>query len=140
MLDNQRFKAEMQVKRYPMLNHAMRRDSAQALAVMTYRESGMRVVFDSKWQGLSGQDENFGIRETDINDLYNLLETYHSDSVCYIYPLTRELREDSREISFKSEDGILGRVCFVDIGDMEKSLSGVLEHIFGEKIQTTDKR
>lgn len=44
------------------------------------------------------------------------------------------MREDRREICFKNEDGILGRVCFVDIGDMEGSLSAVLEHIFGQKI------
>ena len=134
MLDNQRFKAEIQKKTYPMLNQPMHRDSAQALTVMTYRETGMRVVFDSKWQELSGADENFGIRDSDIMDIYDLLNLYHSDSVCYIYPLTREMREESHEIAFKNEDGIIGRVCFVDIGDMEGSLSKVLEHIFGKNI------
>lgn len=134
MLDNQRFKAELQHKRYPMINHSMHRDASQALAVMTYRPTGMRVVFDAKWQGLSGTDENMGIRESDIYEIYDLLEIYHCDSVCYIYPLTRELREDAREVSFQNEDGVLGRVCFVDIGDMENSLARVLEHIFGEKI------
>lgn len=134
MLDNQRFKAEIQKKRYPMLNKPMRRDSSQALAVMTLRETGLRVVFDSKWQELSADDNNYGILQTDIYDLYDLLEIYKSDSACYIYPLTREMREDRREICFKNEDGILGRVCFVDIGDMEGSLVKVLEHIFGQKI------
>ena len=134
MLDNQRFRAEIQKKRYPMLNRPMPKDSSQALAVMTCRENGMRVVFDSKWQELNADDENCGILQTDIYDLYNLLEIYKSNSVCYIYPLTREMREDRREICFKNEDGILGRVCFVDIGDMEGSLSAVLEHIFGQKI------
>ncbi|MBQ5315995.1 MAG: hypothetical protein J6I96_00410 [Oscillospiraceae bacterium] len=140
MLDNQRFKAEIQKKNYPMMNHPMPRDSAQALAVMTYRETGMRVVFDAKWQGLSGDDENFGIRDQDIMDIYDLMNIYHTDSVCYIYPLTREMREESREIAFRNEDGIIGRVCFVDIGDMQGSLSSVLEHIFGEKIKTDDKK
>ncbi|MBQ5330793.1 MAG: hypothetical protein J6F31_06045 [Oscillospiraceae bacterium] len=139
MLDNQRFRAELLTKRYPMINHTMRKDSAQALAVMTYRETGMRVVFDSKWQGLSEQNENFGIRETDVYDLYNLLEIYHADSVCYIYPLTREMAEENREISFKNEDGILGRVCFVDIGDMEGSLENVIKHIFGENVLKQEK-
>ncbi len=134
MLDNQRFKAEIQKKRYPMLGAPMRKDSAQALAVMTLKETGMRVVFDSKWQELSADDDNYGIRENDIYDIYNLLEMYRSDSACYIYPITREIREDRREICFKNEDGILGRVCFVDIGDMEGSLVKVLEHIFGQRI------
>lgn len=134
MLDNQRFRVEIQKKRYPMLNRPMRRDSSQALAVMTCRENNMRVTFDSKWQMLSTDDPNCGILQTDINDLYNLLEIYHSDSVCYIYPLSLELRADAREIAFRNEDGILGRVCFVDIGDMEGSLAKVLEHIFGQKI------
>ena len=133
MLDNQRFKAEIQKKSYPMLNQAMHRASAQALAVMTLRETGMRVVFDAKWQELSGADENFGIRDSDIMDIYDLLNLYHSDSVCYIYPLTREMAEDAREIAFKNEDGVIGRVVFVDIGDMEGSLSRILEHIFGQK-------
>lgn len=134
MLDNQRFRAEIQKKRYPMLNRPMPRDSAQALAVMTCRENNMRVTFDSKWQMLSTDDDNCGILQTDIYDLYNLLEIYHSDSVCYIYPLAGEMAEDRREICFRNEDGILGRVCFVDIGDMEGSLAKVLEHIFGQKI------
>ncbi len=137
MLDNQRFRAELQKKRYPKLNRPMPKDSAQALAVMTCRENNMRVVFDSKWQELNPEDENCGIYTSDIYDLYNLLDMYKSDSVCYIYPLTRELRNDAREICFKNEDGILGRVCFVDIGDMEQSLSGVLEHIFGQRIAPT---
>lgn len=134
MLDNQRFKAEIQKKRYPRLNRPMPRDSAQALAVMTCRETNLRVVFDSKWQELSADDDNCGILQTDIYDLYNLLEMYKANSVCYIYPLTREMREDRREICFRNEDGILGRVCFVDIGDMEGSLLHVLEHIFGQRI------
>lgn len=134
MLDNQRFRAEIQHKRYPRLNRSMPKDSAQAIAVMTCRENNMRVVFDSKWQELSTDDENCGILQTDIYDLYNLLKIYHADSVCYIYPLTREMRDDRREICFRNENGILGRVCFVDIGDMEGSLAGILEHIFGQKI------
>lgn len=131
MLDNQRYKAEIQKKHYPMLNKPMPRDNAQALAVMTLRETGLRVVFDSKWQELNTDDPNCGIYQTDIYDLYNLLEVYRSDNVCYIYPLAGELAEDRREICFKNEDGVLGRVCFVDIGDMEGSLFRVLEHIFG---------
>lgn len=140
MLDNQRFKAEIQKKRYPMLGSAMRRDSAQALAVMTSREDGMRVVFDSKWQRLSVEDENCGIRETDIYDLYSLIDIYKANNVCYIYPLTGELREDRREICFRNEDGILGRVYFVDIGVMEQSLSVVLEHIFGKHIEAARRQ
>ena len=140
MLDNQRFKIELQKKRYPRLNRPMPRDSAQALAVMTSRADGMRVVIDSKWQGLSSNDENMGILQTDIYDLYNLLEMYKAQSVCYIYPSTPQTREDSREICFKNEDGILGRVYFVDIGDMEASLAVVLEHIFGQKIEDSERR
>lgn len=140
MLDNQRFKIELQKKRYPRLNRPMPRDSAQALAVMTSRADGMRVVIDSKWQGLSSNDENMGILQTDIYDLYNLLEMYKAQSVCYIYPSTPQTREDNREICFKNEDGILGRVYFVDIGDMEASLAVVLEHIFGQKIEDSERR
>lgn len=140
MLDNQRFRAEIQKKKYPMLNKPMPRDSAQALAVMTYRENDMRVVFDSKWQSLSTDDDNCGILQTDINDLYNLLDMYHADNVCYIYPLTGDLQMENREICFKNEDGILGRVCFVDIGNMTGSLSSVLEHIFGDAVAETKSR
>ncbi|MBP1547708.1 MAG: hypothetical protein J6A37_14075 [Oscillospiraceae bacterium] len=140
MLDNQRFRSELQKKRYPRLNRPMPRDSAQALAVMTSRADGMRVVFDSKWQVLSSDDENMGIYQTDIYDLYNLLEMYRAQSVCYIYPLTGEMQQERREICFKNEDGILGRVYFVDIGDMENSLSVVLEHIFGQKIEDSERR
>lgn len=134
MLDNRRFRAEILKKRYPMLNRPMPRDSSQALAVMTCRENGMRVTFDSKWQMLDTGDANCGILQTDINDLYNLLEMYHADNVCYIYPMSTELSAEGREICFRNEDGILGRVCFVDIGDMEGSLVKVLEHIFGQKL------
>lgn len=134
MLDNQHFRAELQKKRYPRLNRAMPRYSAQALAVMTRRSDNMRVVFDSKWQGLSASDDNCGIYQSDINELYKLLELYNSDSVCYIYPLTTDMREDAREIRFQNEDGVLGRVCFVDIGDMENSLKKVLTDIFGQEL------
>ena len=139
MLDNQRFRAEIQHKQYPMLNHTMPRDTVTADAIITLRETGMRVAFDAKWQGLTGNEENYGIKEQDIYDLYTLLEKYKTDSVCYIYPLTREMREDAREIAFRNEDGILGRVCFVDIGDMEGSLHGVLERIFGQKIRLAEQ-
>lgn len=134
MLDNQRFRAEIQKKKYPRLNRPMPRDSAQALAVMTCRETGLRVVFDSKWQALNTDDENCGIYQDDIYDLYNLLEMYRAHNVCYIYPMTRAMREDKREICFANEDGVLGRVYFVDIGDMENSLSVVLEHIYEQRI------
>lgn len=139
MLDNQRFRAELQKKRYPMLNRAMPRESAQALAVMTMRDTNLRVVFDSKWQGLSTEESNCGIYQSDIYELYDLLDMYKADSVCYIYPLTKSMAEESREICFKNEDGILGRVCFVDIGDMENSLARVVEHIFGMTIGAVSK-
>lgn len=134
MLDNQRFRAELQKKKYPRLNRPMPRDSAQALAVMTCRENNFRVVFDSKWQLLNPDDENCGIYQNDIYDLYNLIEMYRANNVCYIYPLTSSMNAEKQEICFTNEDGVLGRVYFVDIGDMERSLSVVLEHIFEQRI------
>jgi len=139
MLDNQRFHAELQKKRYPMLNRAMPRDSAQALVVITMRENGMRVVFDSKWQKLSQDASNYGIYQSDINNLYELLEMHKADSVCYIYPSFTRGNDRTQEICFRNEDGILGRVCFADIGDMEKSLSQIVEHIFGMTVSSVSK-
>ncbi len=138
MLNSQTFRLEPQRKFYPRINRSMPKLNARAAAVITMRENGLRVVVDSKWQELSVHSENAGIYDSDIANLYSLLDQYNADHICYLYPLTEALSESEQEISFMSEGMAIGRVCFVDIGKLS-SLTKIVEHTFGLAIKNVEK-
>ncbi|MCR5168298.1 MAG: McrC family protein [Oscillospiraceae bacterium] len=134
--DKRYFSIEMQHKIYPVLNRRIPNVEQKPGMFLTRKEDRHRVIIDAKWQGLDEEQVNYGIRDIDIYNAYNMQEKYNASTVYYLYPLTEKIRGREPNIVFRDGDNILGRVCFLDMSHIEDSLSDVLDQIYNDETQS----
>ena len=85
--------------------------------VITKKSDGTKYIMDTKWKILSDAKANYGISQADMYQMYAYQKKYSSENVTLLYPKTENIsRED---IGFSSDDGVIVRVCFVDLFDIK---------------------
>lgn len=88
------------------------------------------LVMDTKWKVLADAKANFGISQADMYQMYAYQKKYLSESVTLLYPLTEKV-EQNKEIEFLSNDGVLIKVRFIDLFDLNPSLGKIITEIKG---------
>ena len=131
--DKRYFSIEMQHKIYPVMNRRVPNIEQKPGMFLTRKSDRHRVIIDAKWQGLDEEKPNYGIRDIDIYNAYNMQETYSAETVYYLYPLTESIRGREPNIVFRDGGKILGRVCFIDLSNIEESLRSVLDQIYNDE-------
>ena len=131
--DKRYFSIEMQHKIYPVMNRRVPNIEQKPGMFLTRKSDRHRVIIDAKWQGLDEKKPNYGIRDIDIYNAYNMQETYSAETVYYLYPLTESIRGREPNIVFRDGGKILGRVCFIDLSNIEESLRSVLDQIYNDE-------
>ena len=131
--DKRYFSIEMQHKIYPMMNKHLPNIEQKPGIFLTRKFDKHRVIIDAKWQALDENRPNYGIKDIDIYNAYNMQESYSAETVYYLYPITETIRGREPNIVFRDEDKILGRVCFIDLSDIEGSLRSVLLQIYNDE-------
>jgi 5-methylcytosine-specific restriction enzyme subunit McrC len=86
------------------------------------------ILMDTKWKILNVNENNFGISQSDMYQMYAYGKKYKADRVVLLYPLTEGF-QNSR-FSFVSGDGVQVDVRFVDLRDSETSLSNIVQEYF----------
>ena len=81
--------------------------------VITRKLDGCIFVMDTKWKVLSESKPNYGISQADMYQMYAYQKKYFSENVTLLYPKTENVSKD--DIEFSSEDGVIVRVRFVDL-------------------------
>lgn len=71
---------------------------------------------------------NYGISQADMYQMYAYNKKYQSESVTLLYPLTEKI-EQNRELEFNSNDGVMIKVRFIDLFDLNKSLEKLANEI-----------
>ncbi len=138
VIDRSNFSVEIQHKIYPVLNRKIPNVNQKPGMFLTRKIDGRRVIIDAKWQSLDPKMDNYGIKDIDIYNAYNMQEIYNAETVYYLYPLTEVIRGSEPNIVFRDNDGIiLGRVCFMDLSNIEQSLVDVLMQIYNDELDTT---
>ncbi len=137
VIDKRYFSIEIQHKIYPVMNRRVPNIEQKPGMFLTRKADKHRVIIDAKWQALDEKETNYGIRDIDIYNAYNMQESYAAETVYYLYPLTEKIRGKEPNIVFRDNGKILGRVCFIDLSNIEESLRSVLSQIYTDEADST---
>ncbi|MGN1416177.1 MAG: McrC family protein [Oscillospiraceae bacterium] len=138
VIDRSNFSIEIQHKIYPVLNRRVPNIDQKPGMFLTRKFDKHRVIIDAKWQSLDAEKDNYGIKDIDIYNAYNMQETYNAETVYYLYPLTEKIRGKEPNIVFRDDERILGRVCFIDLSNIEQSLVDVLMQIYNDELDMSE--
>lgn len=83
-------------------------------------------VMDTKWKVLSDVKANYGISQADMYQMYAYQKKYDAKSVTLLYPRTEKVMPDEK-IEFKSHDGVVVRVEFIDLFDASNSVQRIMD-------------
>jgi len=89
------------------------------------------LVMDTKWKILADDRSNYGISQADMYQMYAYQKKYLSESVTLLYPLTEKI-DNNKNIEFLSNDGVLIKVRFIDLFDLNHSLEKIVVEILEE--------
>ena len=91
--------------------------------IVITREDGSKIILDTKWKILVDKPRiNYGIAQADMYQMYAYAKKYDTSEIWLLYPVNPEMR-DHQNISFDSDDDVNVRVFFVDVANIEESLS-----------------
>ena len=96
--------------------------------VVKRKRDGAVFVLDTKWKLLSQAKANYGISQADMYQMYAYQKKYGAKSITLIYPSTDVLTKE-KEIRFLSNDGVTVFVKFVDLFNLNDSMT-ILEESF----------
>jgi McrBC 5-methylcytosine restriction system component len=90
------------------------------------------IVLDTKWKRLNpDKTNNYGINQSDMYQMYAYSNKYSKKNnfkpskVYLLYPQTKDMN-NSMDIEFTSDDGVDVKVFFVDVANIETSLTDLL--------------
>lgn len=75
-------------------------------------------VLDTKWKVLSENEQNYGISQADMYQMYVYQKKYEAKNVTLLYPLAGKFQPGNRQ--FSSSDGVSVLVKFIDLFDIKK--------------------
>ena len=91
--------------------------------IVITRDDGSKIILDTKWKSLIDKPRiNYGISQADMYQMYAYSKKYGTSEIWLLYPVNPEMR-DHQDISFDSNDGVKVRLFFVDVANIEDSLS-----------------
>ena len=92
--------------------------------IVITRENGTKIILDTKWKSLINKPRiNYGISQADMYQMYAYAKKYQTSEIWLLYPLNSEMRDHDEKISFRSDDGVVVKPFFVDVGNIEQSLN-----------------
>lgn len=103
--------------------------------VIKNKELKKVLVMDTKWKVLADAKSNYGISQADMYQMYAYQKKYQSESVTLLYPLTEKV-EQNKSIEFYSNDGVLIKVRFIDLFNLNPSLEKIVQEFISDQKDT----
>lgn len=95
--------------------------------IVLTRDDGSIIILDTKWKRLiDNPKKNYGISQADMYQMYAYSKKYDTSEIWLLYPVTYEMK-DKATISYSSDDGVKVTVFFVDVANIENSVSALLD-------------
>ncbi len=113
-----------QDRKYHLFDEPGKRFLMKPDIVIRNQVSKQIFIMDTKWKVLSDTKTNYGISQADMYQMYAYQKKYSSENVTLIYPMTDKV--DNHNISYRSEDGVLVRICFVDLYKLKETLEDII--------------
>ncbi|MBV1757990.1 MAG: McrC family protein [Dethiosulfatibacter sp.] len=87
------------------------------------------VILDTKWKNLiNNERSNYGISQSDMYQMYAYSKKYETSEIWLLYPINDEMR-NLESIKFDSGDGTTVNLFFIDVANIEDSLSVLKEKL-----------
>lgn len=87
------------------------------------KKGSRTIILDTKWKSLiNNEGKNYGISQADMYQMYAYSKKYNTPEIWLLYPVNTEMRGHA-PISFYSGDDTYVRLHFVDVANIEDSLS-----------------
>ena len=125
MLKNTSCSVSAQDGKYHLFDEPSRRFLMKPDIVIQNKTTKKTFIMDTKWKILSDEKANYGISQADMYQMYAYQKKYNSENVTLIYPVTGKV--ESKRIIYQSADGVVVRVCFVDLYHVRESLDKIVE-------------
>lgn len=93
--------------------------------VLRNSENNRCIIMDTKWKLLKEDANNYGISQVDMYQMYAYAKKYRTNEIWLLYPDT-DMRQ---EIMYRSDDGVVVQVYFIDCMNTEESLMRLVEVI-----------
>lgn len=86
------------------------------------RKDGKTIILDTKWKLLNqDSNNNYGISQSDLYQMYAYAKKYNSDKIVLIYPMNKYV-DKLNELKFEYENDITLNILFVNLDDINASL------------------
>lgn len=96
------------------------------------------VVMDTKWKRLENNPKaNYGIKQTDMYQMYAYSKKYKTSDVWLLYPVNEKMCE-KEQIFFNSGDGTNVKLHFVNLDNIEDNMKELLKKVEVKKIIKDD--
>ncbi|MFA6832802.1 MAG: McrC family protein [Bacteroidaceae bacterium] len=88
---------------------------------------GRTIVLDTKWKLLTDSARNKGISQSDMYQMYAYSKKYEAEGIVLVYPNSNLINRTN--ISFASDDNVKVSVSFIDLRNVEGSISKLVDDI-----------
>lgn len=102
--------------------------------VITNRDKNTVFIIDTKWKVLSEEKANYGISQADMYQMYAYQKKYDAENVTLLYPKTDQVQAENIEFREIYDDGVVVRVRFVDLFDIQNSLASLQAELLTKEI------
>lgn len=111
--------------RYSLFDSPIRAFALRPDLVLEY--GGKTVVFDTKWKLLSDNARNSGISQSDMYQMYAYSKKYGAERIVLLYPHSDAVSKS--DIRYVSDDNVNVRISFVDLRNVDDSISRLLSEV-----------
>jgi len=120
-----RINIRTQDNRYSLFDSPSRAFALRPDIVLEFDER--TIVLDTKWKLLTDSARNKGISQSDMYQMYAYSKKYEADGIVLVYPNSNLINRTN--ISFASDDNVKVSVSFIDLRNVEDSISKLLDDI-----------
>ena len=101
--------------------------------VITNKVQDTIYIMDTKWKVLSDEKANYGISQADMYQMYAYQKKYGAEHVTLLYPRTEQVQTENIEFREIYDDGVIVRVRFIDLFDIQNSLGMLQTELFHQE-------
>lgn len=92
--------------------------------IVLFKKKQQSIILDTKWKRLDSHKKNYGIKQSDMYQMYAYAKKYGVSDVYVLYPFVKGF--NSQKINFRSNDGVNIFICLVDLNDIYTSLEEII--------------
>ena len=124
-LDSSVFTVSAQDRSYHLFEEPKAMFQMKPDIVITNKLQSSIYIMDTKWKVLSEEKANYGISQADMYQMYAYQKKYNAKNVTLLYPKTEQVQTENIEFREDYVEGVVVRVRFVDLFDIQTSLSAL---------------